>query len=491
MPFGFPNLQFQPLSGLTFPWAAKEAPGMPSMDAGLGPDGIGLGMQMLIAWADLNTACVEILGYSWRDHTVDQNLSGDIAFISPGPPMTVTTTQPHGLRDGEQVTITGVDDAGCSNANGTWIITVLDNTRFEINGVCDTSYLTGGAWSCTRNGSSILRRRLPWQHPFWNQLYAHKITKVQGLRQTGKAFLPFNLDGSPLGNVGLGYHTNYGPYTSYDLAVLTIAFWRPPYYVRTDADILDEDGNPQEYLRYVDKHWQSEAQMLSRESGAFTWSPNQGFSVLGVEIGPSAGGAPVPGSVGQVVAHEKVSRRWYELPEAGVFEILEMTGTPDGLAKNLIYTQTPTNNPVTAFVYTAGNPIKGCVNGPIGGGFEDFIGEDDFRFFGCYSGTLRLDGVEIVPRPLHLPPFLMQIPVLSHNEALSQQQYDVVFHFDLFDPPRNPLIQGRRGYRGHNLLPWAGDGLWYMVQAPSIVPGAGTTTTQLQYADFTDLFKIL
>jgi hypothetical protein len=473
---------------MSFPWAAKEPSGQSSFDAELGPEGVGLGMQMLIYWRNLNEACQQLLGYSWRDVPLSQTLNGTVTFVAVGPPMSVTTGAAHGLSTGDQVTISGV--VGATAANGTWIIAVTDGTHFDIQGTANSAYISGGTWTAQHGGGpSVLRRKLPWQHPFWRQLFVRKITKVQGIQQAGKQYFPFNLDGTPLTGVGAGNNNNYGPYTGYNFALLTLAFWRPPYYVRTDADIVDADGGgSQEWLRYVSKTWQSEGQMLSRESGAFTWAAGQSWA----GIGPSAGGAPVPGSVGQVVCHEKISRRWFQLPEAAVFEIIPQYGTPDGLPQNLMITQTKTTNPVTGFIYVVGNPIKGCVNSPFGGGTSDEgVFGDDLRFFGCPMGTLRLDGVELIPQPLQLPPYLMQIPALSGNEALSQQQYDVVFHFDYFDPPRNPAIWALNGYRGHNLLPWAGDGLWYMMTSPANVGGGAAKTTVHNFADFHDLFRIL
>lgn len=490
----FPNLQIYPSSGLTFPWAFKEHSGGSSFDADLGPEGIGLGAQIIINWIDLNTACQQLLGYSYRDETGQRVLSGSITSVDVGPPMSIHVAGQHGLSSGDTVTI--ADVGGCNKANGTWIITVTSPDSFEIGGVGNGLYTGGGTWTCTIPGNIRLRRRFPWQHPFWNQLYVRKITKVQGMRQVGKQFFAFNLDGSPLGDLGPGYHPNYGPYTGYDFATLTLAFWRPPYYMRTDEGILDDNGNPQEWIRYVSKHWENDTQILSREHGAFVWSPGQG---------PGSGTTiPTNMSVGQVVSHERVTRRWFQIPEQCIFEIINDLGTPDGLPLNLIYTQTPTTNPVTGFVYMAGNPIKGCVNSPKGGGTDNFdqASGDDLRFFGCWMGTLRLDGIDIIEQPLHLPPYLMQIPALAGNEAISTQQFDVVFHFDLFDPPRSPQIQSvppqpggvpksSFAYRGHNLLPWAGDGLWYMAQAPGTVGGMNVTTTAHQYADFYDLFKVL
>mgnify|MGYP001566040518 FL=1 len=88
----YPDLQIYPSSRLSFPWAEYHPdPVQGSFSATLGADGTTVGMRMLIYWRDLNTACQELLGYSYRE-------------LHP------TTAEP------------------------------------------------------------ILKRKLPWQHPYWNQL---------------------------------------------------------------------------------------------------------------------------------------------------------------------------------------------------------------------------------------------------------------------------------------------------------------------------------
>ena len=85
----------------------------------------------------------------------------------------------------------------------------------------------------------------------------------------------------------------------------------------------------------------------------------------------------------------------------------------------------------------------------------------------------------------------MQIPLFGGGEAISQQQYDVTFHFDLFDPP--PGTQYGTPVKGHNLFPYAGNTLWYPLLSQKDAKDAltGPKLTPFQYADFTDLFQIL
>lgn len=456
----FPDLQEYPQSGLSFAWAEKG-----SSDFHLSPDGTQAGMTMLIRWTSLQTAVQEILGYTWRD-----------------------TTKP----------------------------------------------------------VSRLRRELPWQHPYFNQLFAKAITRIVGIRSQGNSSAdPEFFDIMPgEGGVGLGNFINIGPWSNFNLAELTVQFWRPPYYVRSDTDILDANGNPQEWLRYLDNRWEVSTQMLSRGGAVFEWRQNTSPVFPGF-----------PGSVGQKLAHAKLTKRWYQIPQAAIFDTL-VDLTPNGLPTRLVKTTTSVVNPITAnigsggnYTYYAGNPIVGCVNAPndatnyvyqagvtngnavitgisstaslqvgwsvYGTGWSDatIVSIDSGtqvtasantlsatgtrtvmfenpaqRFFGCPTGTLLLTGIELIPIPLQLPPYLMDIPTFSNNEAISQQQYDVVFHFDYFNPP----VGVSETFRGHNLMPWNGNSLWYSVRSQKDIYNAenGPYTTPFDFVTFNDLFKI-
>lgn len=475
-----PSLQFQPLSGLNFPWAEQHPdPVYGSSSHTFGPDGVTVAMKMYVYWDHLAIAIQQLLGYSWRDPT-----------------------------------------------------------------------------TLTPRGTPWLRRKLPWQHPIWNQLYVKRISEVRGIRQQGKEFQSILLaairgagSGVPFG--GDGVLPNLGPHTDFFLAELTLHFWRPPYYVRSDLAVVSpETGNPQEWLRYVSKSWEVSLNMLSREGAIFEWLPG---------IKPPSSSNYFPGSVGQAVTHLRLSRTWYQVPEQALFSSVA-GGTPDGLPRNMVYTQTGVENPLSKFdaalprtqttftqtnyttntthpstgttasfstqttttnpsattttlatttpnasqlraaagyIYPASSPIGGCVNAPIGGGFAvDGVGNwvdntTASRFFGCYTGTLRFDGVTFTPQPLQLPPDLMLIPRLGTVEALAQQQYDVTFHFDLFDP--SPGNSYGSPVRGHNLMPFSGNGLWYPVLSQKDVNNStvGPKLTPFMYADLTDLFFIL
>ena len=72
--------------------------------------------------------------------------------------MVVTTTAPHGLISGAQITITGV--VGNTNANGAFTVNVLSPTTFQITPIGsatpvagNANYVSGGAWRAIINGT--------------------------------------------------------------------------------------------------------------------------------------------------------------------------------------------------------------------------------------------------------------------------------------------------------------------------------------------------
>jgi hypothetical protein len=422
-------LFYEPTSGLDFPWCEEVTEEGSTSSMQLGAEGVGLGFSMWVYWTDLEKAVQQLLGYTAR-------------VYSP---------------------------------------TVANPNRY------------------------ILNRHIPWQHPYFNQLYVKAITGVKGVQNAGTnidfanvpfvagaeiadfADIPFTITE---GGVGPGFLPNVGPYSCYTYALLTLSFWRPPYFVRTDEDILDGDQNPQEWMRYVDKHWELGTEMLSKEGSTFVFTKGQGVD-----------GRYFQGSVGQAVCKMTLKKTWYEVPEAALFNMVQ--SVPNGLPVAMTYTQTATTNPVSGYIYPAGSPFPGCVNTPndanagvyaltitttansatatsastagmsvgdvvnassgpgipfattvvsVGVGTftmsnpaaNNFTGAVNFitdanpnnRFFGCLMGTLKYVGVHFEPKPLQLPPYLMQIPTFAGNEPISQQQYNVTFEFEFFDPPR-------------------------------------------------------
>ena len=73
-------------------------------------------------------------------------LSGSVTGASNTSGIQITAAAPNGLSTGDQVTITGVQ--GNTAANGTWTITVINSTTFQLNGATGNgAYTSGGTWA--------------------------------------------------------------------------------------------------------------------------------------------------------------------------------------------------------------------------------------------------------------------------------------------------------------------------------------------------------
>ena len=58
------------------------------------------------------------------------SMAQPVGFCAFTDPISIGVAQPHGMATGDRVVISGV--AGCTSANGTWLITVTDSTHFTI-----------------------------------------------------------------------------------------------------------------------------------------------------------------------------------------------------------------------------------------------------------------------------------------------------------------------------------------------------------------------
>jgi hypothetical protein len=77
------------------------------------------------------------------------NASGNLAGATNASPIVIATSAAHGLATGAIATIAGAK--GNTNANGSWIITVVDATHFSLNGSTgNAAYTNSGTWaSCS------------------------------------------------------------------------------------------------------------------------------------------------------------------------------------------------------------------------------------------------------------------------------------------------------------------------------------------------------
>jgi hypothetical protein len=70
-------------------------------------------------------------------------------------PIVVTTATAHGFLSGQSVTVVAV--GGNTNANGTWVVTVLSTTTFSLNGSSgNAAYTAGGRCNITGLANPIL-----------------------------------------------------------------------------------------------------------------------------------------------------------------------------------------------------------------------------------------------------------------------------------------------------------------------------------------------
>lgn len=81
----FPVLEIHSTSGLSFEWSEFTSRQGSTFDASFGHEGVGLGMCMLIRYADLELAIKELIGYSERDgsNPSDIKLQRHLPFAHP------------------------------------------------------------------------------------------------------------------------------------------------------------------------------------------------------------------------------------------------------------------------------------------------------------------------------------------------------------------------------------------------------------------------
>jgi hypothetical protein len=83
----------------------------------------------------------------------------------------VTTTVAHGWTDGEKVLIENV--AGNTAANGTWIITRVDDTNFTLNGSTGSGTYTSGGIVNNRFEDYLITP--PHDYSFWSDEIAKEV----------------------------------------------------------------------------------------------------------------------------------------------------------------------------------------------------------------------------------------------------------------------------------------------------------------------------
>ncbi len=69
------------------------------------------------------------------------SMAQPVGYCAFTDPISIGVAQPHGMQTGDRVVITGV--GGCTAANGTWIITVTDDTHFTVPAPANGAWTTG------------------------------------------------------------------------------------------------------------------------------------------------------------------------------------------------------------------------------------------------------------------------------------------------------------------------------------------------------------
>lgn len=92
---------------------------------------------------------------------MDANAFSVSATATSGGLVKVTTSAAHGFSTGDKVTIHDV--SGCTEANGTWYITVVDTTNFTLLGSTYASAYTSGGKVFKETDDFELIRRIPSQ----------------------------------------------------------------------------------------------------------------------------------------------------------------------------------------------------------------------------------------------------------------------------------------------------------------------------------------
>lgn len=285
------------------------------------------------------------------------------------------------------------------------------------------------------DGTGRINRGLPAAHPYYDWLYATKISEITGIRPTQR------LLGSDYQRQNQLHMRDFVFYEKYKVKV---DFEPRPYLVATDETIngaretkrwhKDLDGNVdfftdnKEYLRFFDLECEPNAEILSSPQGQFKFYRSDALPPNDTPISNQNGGG-----VGIIVAKRKIKFTWFFVPYQVVF----------------------------------GNNIT-----------EGFGKVNQYSFYGYPAGTLLLEGIETkrYPPPAQIilaDPFV-QGPVASKLcdvtfvcSCLYQSSKDLGAGI-----PAYPAIGDYKVPFGHNLVPWPGDLKYYytLSSAPTGAP---------------------
>lgn len=235
---------------------------------------------------------------------------------------------------------------------------------------------------------------------------------------------------SPLGLL-TGANLPVQIFATYQLSIL---FQSLTYDALADNEINTERD------RYVTDLTQGRSEVLVRQGGQF-------YFVAGTPPGNTNPPTAFPQSIGMMVGSYEMVLNWHQVPREAIFSGMYPTKIVNLLGK-------VNNDEVQAGWVAEGAKI------PIGGSYT--------------PGTILFTGVVITPEQAPVAP---QIMFGRTGILRTPRTYNVEYRFAV-DP------------RGHNLKPWIGDNVWYLVTHNGHAPLDGKTIYE-PVALIEELFKPL
>jgi len=289
---------------------------------------------------------------------------------------------------------------------------------------------TLGSSEITAQGS--LRRELPAAHPYYDWLYATKISNIEGVSLDGMA------DAAQYQRI---IQTHFKDLAIYENYKVTVEFEPRPYIIMTDEQVraLWQENVPNyynvansftnftdcaEYRRFVEISIEPNAEFLTTAVNSFKYKDSD-TTIDGQWINGTNGSG-----VNIVVVKPVVKLTWYFVPYLMVFS----QNITDALGK---------------------------VN--------------QYQFYGYQAGSLLFKGMEINK---YSPPF-QTVAQGQFASPETTRMCDITFVFELFQQSTNdlssgiPVVSGYKVAYGHNLVISARDLKYYYAEIAPERLGAG------------------
>jgi len=279
----------------------------------------------------------------------------------------------------------------------------------------------------TNDGNGSIERGLPAAHPYYDWLYATKISDIRGIKPISRKI------GSDFQRQQQLHMRDFVGYEKYKLK---IDFEPRPYLIATNETIKGQRKNKKwfynlngdsiefldckEYLRFFDIECEPSAEILSSPQGQFIFKRSDALPPHQIPISNQNGGG-----VGITIAKRKIKFTWFFVPYSVVFS--------DTITQGL-----------------------GKIN--------------QYGFYNFPPGTLLLEGVEVKRYP---PPSQLLLADPVTKGPVASKLCDITFVCSCLWQWSNdlgtgiPPINENNRYKipfGHNLVPWPGDLKYYYTE---------------------------